>query len=143
MIRGLGTDIVRIDRIDAALARHGERFAQKILGPEELAVYRSRAARHPPRGRAFLATRFAAKEAVSKAIGLGIRWPMTWRAAQILNDAKGRPIVVASGELAEWLTQQRLTLHITLTDEHDVAVAFAVAEQLADAFPPDYPPSNL
>jgi hypothetical protein len=69
----------------SALARHGDRFAKKILGPQELEKYLARKAKHPVRGMRFVATRFAAKEAFSKAIGLGMRMPMTWPAAQMLN----------------------------------------------------------
>ncbi|MGH8810247.1 MAG: holo-ACP synthase, partial [Noviherbaspirillum sp.] len=95
MIYGIGTDIIQISRIEAALARNGERFAEKILGPEELDKYRRRKAKVEARGIRFLATRFAAKEAFSKAIGLGMRMPMTWRAMQTLNAASGKPAVVA------------------------------------------------
>ena len=70
MIFGLGTDIIRIDRIAAAVARHGDRFAQRILGPQEMEKYLRRKAKVETRGFRFLATRFAAKEAFSKAIGL-------------------------------------------------------------------------
>lgn len=87
MIYGIGTDIVQIPRIEAALARNGERFAEKILGSEELEKYRRRKEKFEARGIRFLATRFAAKEAFSKAIGLGMRMPMTWRAMQTLNAA--------------------------------------------------------
>ena len=78
MIYGIGTDIVQISRVEAALLRSGPRFAEKILGPEELVKYHARSAKHAVRGLRFLATRFSAKEAFSKAIGLGMRKPKTW-----------------------------------------------------------------
>lgn len=93
-IGGIGMDLLRIDRIERALARHGDRFAEKILGPEELAKFHARRARDPVRGVRFLATRFAAKEAFSKAVGLGMRMPMTWRRVQTLNAPGGRPVLV-------------------------------------------------
>jgi holo-[acyl-carrier-protein] synthase len=99
MIYGIGTDIVQISRIEAALARNGERFAEKILGPQELEKYHARRAKNEVRGLRFLATRFSAKEAFSKAIGLGMRMPMTWRSAQMLNAPGGKPIIVCSGAL--------------------------------------------
>lgn len=77
MIVGIGTDLIEIERIEAACARHGERFAQRILGPAEWRRYGERRSRSARRGLAFLATRFAAKEAISKALGLGMRTPMT------------------------------------------------------------------
>jgi holo-[acyl-carrier protein] synthase len=129
MIYGIGTDIIQISRIEAALARHGERFAARILGPEELAKYRLRKAKVEVRGLRFLATRFAAKEAFSKAIGLGMRVPMTWRAAQILNARSGRPIVATSGVLLEFMEQHKLSAQVTITDEAEYAVAFVIVEQ--------------
>ncbi|NBS46346.1 MAG: holo-[acyl-carrier-protein] synthase, partial [Betaproteobacteria bacterium] len=75
MIYGIGTDICDVRRIRAALARHGERFALKILADGEMQTWRQRSARWPERGVRFLATRFSAKEAFSKAIGMGMRMP--------------------------------------------------------------------
>lgn len=128
-IYGIGTDMVEVARIAAVVERTGERFARRVLGADELALYHARAARSEKRGLAFLATRFAAKEAFSKAIGMGMHWPMTWRALQTLNEPGGRPVVVASGELSEWLAQRAITARISLTDEHDYAMAFVIAEQ--------------
>ena len=78
MIVGVGVDICEVVRIERALTRHGARFAEKVLGPRELAVWRARSARYADRGVRFVATRFSAKEAFSKAISLGLRMPMTW-----------------------------------------------------------------
>ncbi|MEX3629598.1 MAG: holo-ACP synthase, partial [Burkholderia sp.] len=86
-IYGIGTDIVQVSRIAAVLERTGGRFAEKVLGPDELRVFAARRKRSEARGIAFLATRFSAKEAFSRAISLGMRWPMTWRALQTLNEA--------------------------------------------------------
>ena len=129
MIYGIGTDIIQISRVEAALARHGERFAEKVLGPQELEKYRRRKAKGPARGLRFLATRFAAKEAFSKAIGLGMRMPMTWRAMQTLNAPSGKPIVVASGALQEFMEQNGLSAQVSITDEADYAVAFVLVEK--------------
>lgn len=130
MVSGIGTDIIRIDRIAAALARHGDRFAAKILGPQEMEKYLRRKQKVEARGVRFLATRFAAKEAFSKAIGLGMRMPMTWRAAQFLNAPSGKPIVVTSGVLTEFMLQQGLTAQVSLTDEAEYAVAFVIVEKI-------------
>jgi holo-[acyl-carrier protein] synthase len=129
MIFGIGTDIIQISRIEAALARHGDRFAGKILGPDELEKYRRRRDKVAVRGIRFLATRFAAKEAFSKAIGLGMRTPMTWRAMQTLNAPSGKPVVVASGALQAYMKQHGLSAQVTLTDEADYAVAFVIVEK--------------
>lgn len=128
MIYGIGTDILNIHRIAATMERTEGRLAEKILGPQEMKVYQARSARNASRGLAYLATRFAAKEAFSKAIGLGMCWPMTWRAMQTLNDPTGKPYVVTSGELATWMEAKQLVAHITLTDEKDNVIAFAVTE---------------
>lgn len=129
MIYGIGTDIVRIPRIEAALARNGERFAEKILGAEELEKYRRRKAKFDARGIRFLATRFAAKEAFSKAVGLGMRMPMTWRAMQTLNAASGKPVVVTSGALQEFMDRNGLSAQVSISDEADYAVAFVIVEK--------------
>jgi holo-[acyl-carrier protein] synthase len=128
MIYGIGTDLCDIRRIEATLARRGERFAERVLGPAELAVYHARGARTPARGLRFLATRFSAKEAFSKAIGLGIRSPMSWRACEILNEPSGKPFVRLSGELAAWFAARSLVAHVTVTDESDYAASFVVVE---------------
>jgi holo-[acyl-carrier protein] synthase len=128
MIVGIGTDLCDIRRIQEALQRRGERFAEKVLGPQEILVYRQRKARVEVRGLRYLATRFAAKEAFSKAIGLGIHWPMTWRSCEILNQSSGRPHIVLNGELADWFAQKKWQAHVTVTDEVDHALAFVVIE---------------
>ena len=129
MIYGLGTDLCDIRRVDAVLARRGDRFAEKVLGANEIEVWRQRRDRAPLRGVRYLATRFAAKEAFSKAIGLGLRWPMTWRACEVVNALGGRPRIALHGELAAWFDARHLAAHVTLTDESDYAAAFVVVEQ--------------
>ncbi|MCS0580430.1 holo-ACP synthase [Massilia pinisoli] len=129
MIYGIGTDIVQISRVEAALARSGQRFAEKILGPEELVKYHARRAKNEVRGLRFLATRFSAKEAFSKAIGLGMRMPMTWRSAQMLNAPSGKPVIVCSGALEEFMRTHRLTAQVTISDEADYGVAFVIVTQ--------------
>jgi holo-[acyl-carrier protein] synthase len=133
MIFGIGTDAIEVPRIEAALARHGARFVERILGPRELIVHAARSARAPRRGLLFLATRFAAKEAISKALGLGMRQPMHWRAVQIVNARSGRPEVLADAPLAAYLRERRLHLHISVTDLDNLALAYAVAEAVEPA----------
>lgn len=129
-IYGIGTDIVQISRVAAALERN-ERFAEKILGPEELIKFHARRAKNDVRGLRFLATRFSAKEAFSKAIGLGMRMPMTWRAAQMLNDPSGKPVIVCSGALKQFMDQNQLTAQVTISDEADYGVAFVIVTAAA------------
>jgi holo-[acyl-carrier protein] synthase/beta-N-acetylhexosaminidase len=133
MIYGIGSDICDIRRIRASLERHGDRFAQKILSDDELRVWTSRAARWPERGVRYLATRFSAKESFSKAIGLGMHMPMTWRLCEISTIGvgkpnAGKPYVVLHGALKQWFEAQGLRAHVTLTDESDYAASFCVVE---------------
>jgi holo-[acyl-carrier protein] synthase len=128
MIFGIGTDICDIRRLRATLARRGDRFAEKVLGPSELQVFHARRARVDVRGTAYLATRFSAKEAFSKAIGMGMRMPMTWRACEILNHPSGAPYIRLHGALADWFTMRGLRAHVTVTDETDYAASFVVVE---------------
>ena len=131
MIFGIGTDICQIGRVADALAR-SERFADKVLGPEELEIYRARKAVSPVRAHRFVATRFAAKEAFGKAIGTGVAAPMTLHNAQLLNEANGKPVMVCTGTLAEFMQRNRLSSHVTVSDEVDYAVAFVIIEQAAE-----------
>jgi holo-[acyl-carrier protein] synthase len=131
MIYGIGTDLCDMRRIQATWERRGERFAERVLGPDELQVFHQRRSRAAVRGLRYLATRFSAKEAFSKAIGLGIRHPMAWRACQILNEAGGKPVLRLSGELAQWFAARNLCAHVTVTDETDYAAAFVVVETQA------------
>ena len=128
-IVGIGTDLVEIKRIEVALNRFGERFVDRILGPEERLRYEARRARVARRSLSFLATRFAAKEAISKALGLGMRTPMGWRAVEVINAPSGAPIAVARGALLEYLSERGLRLHVSITDERTMAMATAIAEQ--------------
>jgi len=128
MIYGIGTDICDVRRIQASLARHGERFAKKVLSDAEFATWQARSARWPERGVRYLATRFSAKESFSKAIGLGMVMPMTWRRCEISNLPSGQPMVLLHGPLKDWFDSRQLSAHITVTDETDYAASFCVVE---------------
>ena len=146
MIYGVGTDICDIRRIRAVLERKGERFAAKVLGPTELLVHRHRRARSDSRGVAYLATRFSAKEAFSKAIGLGMRLPMVWQHCETLNHPSGQPYIRLHGVLAEWFETRQLQAHVSITDESDYATSFVVvatgAPAPADPFTAAPPPAD-
>ncbi|MEY4295606.1 MAG: Holo-[acyl-carrier-protein] synthase [Pseudomonadota bacterium] len=128
MIYGIGTDICDVRRIRKAVEKHGERFATKILCESEMALWRIRSAKVAERGVRYLATRFSAKEAFSKAIGLGMRMPMTWRLCEIAKAPSGKPSVVLHGVLKEWFEAKGLTAQVSLSDETDYAVSFVVIE---------------
>ena len=129
MIFGIGTDVCDVRRIRASVERHGDRFAQRVLAAGEIRVWQFRSARWPERGIRYLATRFSAKEAFSKAVGLGMRMPMTWRSCEIANERSGKPYIVLHGELKSWFEAQGLAAHVTVTDETDYAASFVVVEK--------------
>lgn len=130
MIYGVGTDLLLVSRIHEAYQARGDRFVRRILGEQEIELFERRLARHFDRGMLFLATRFAAKEALSKAIGLGMRTPMAWSRAQFVNAPSGKPMVVLSEPLKSWCEERNLSFHVSMTDERDMVSAFVVAEVL-------------
>lgn len=132
MIVGIGTDICDVRRIRASLEKHGDRFAHRVLSDGEIKVWKHRSARWPERGVRYLATRFSAKEAFSKAVGLGMRMPMTWRLCEIANERSGKPYLILHGGLKTWFDAQGLTAHVTVTDETDYAASFVVVERNND-----------
>jgi holo-[acyl-carrier protein] synthase len=129
MIYGIGTDICDVRRVAHTLGRRGERFAEKVLGPHEIEVFRARRSKVEERGLRYLATRFSAKEAFSKAIGLGMRMPMTWRHCEIVKAASGKPEIRLHGELAKWFAARGLRAHVSVSDETDYAATFVVVER--------------
>lgn len=130
MIYGIGVDLCEIARIEQSIERHGERFAERVLGSNELVVYRERLLHGGKRGITYLATRFAAKEAFGKALGTGISLPMSWTRCEVLSGDKGQPIIVLNGELATWFEGQGLRAHVSLSDETQHAAAYVVVEKL-------------
>ena len=128
MIYGIGTDVCDVRRIAASLARRGDRFAERVLGPNELVVFHERRAKVESRGISYLATRFSAKEAFAKAIGLGMRSPMRWRDCEIIKAPSGKPLIRLHGELAAWFDERRLQAHVSVSDETDYATSFVVVE---------------
>ena len=124
MIFGIGTDIVEVARIESSLAQFGDAFAKRILTGDEFAAFE--ASQTKPR---FLAKRFAAKEAFSKAFGTGIRGAVTFQSIGVTHDALGKPLLVFSAELQSLLDAKNITYqHISISDEKNLAAAFVVLE---------------
>ena len=124
-IRGIGTDIVSIERIRTALARHEERFARKVLSDVELAKYETL-----NDGAAYVAKRFAAKEAFFKALGEAPSSANTWHQLSVVNDAAGRPSLLCGALLAALLAARKISsTHVSLSDEREHAVAFVILEK--------------
>ena len=124
MILGIGTDLCDVGRIERALERFGERFAERILVASELRRFR----RHR-KGAAYLAKRFAAKEAFSKALGTGIRFPVNWHNVWVENEPSGKPSLKFSRPLAAFLKRRGIAnVYVSLADEIGMACAFVVVE---------------
>ncbi len=129
MIAGIGTDICQMDRIAGVLARSQGRLAQRILTPSEYMQWQDRSAHHAKRGVRYLASRFAAKEALAKALGLGMRLPMTWQACSVHTHAQGKPYFTCNDSLRAYLHHRSWVIHLSLSDEHQHALAFVVIEE--------------
>jgi len=124
VIFGIGTDIVHTERIEAILARYGDRFATRVLSEQEISEYRTHAM--PAR---MIAKRFAAKEAFAKAIGSGIREPVRLGRITVSHDDLGKPLLVFDEILRGYLDRLGIsTHHLSISDDHDMAVAFVVLE---------------
>lgn len=124
MIFGIGTDIVEVARIEASIAQFGDDFAKRILAEGELESYLNSAIKAR-----FLAKRFAAKEAFSKALGTGLRAPCTFQNIAIGHDDLGKPVLILATKLQAFLQAKNITqTHISISDEKNLAAAFVVLE---------------
>ena len=124
MIYGIGIDLVRISRISNAIDRHGSRFAERILSAFELEEYGL--SRHKAR---FAAKHFAAKEALLKALGTGLRMGIQWRHMEVHNDALGKPFLQCSGRVEELFAERAIAKSfLSITDEDEYAAAFVTLE---------------
>ena len=124
MIYGVGNDVVEIGRIEKALERFGERFARRILCESELRRFSGH--RKPA---AYLAKRFAAKEAFTKALGTGIRHPANWHGVWVANLPSGKPVLHFTNGLKELLQERNVShAHLSLSDERGIAFATVILE---------------
>lgn len=127
-IYGIGVDIVELARIQSSQKEFGERFAQRILHPNEQKALE--ALSDPQQITAFLAKRFAAKEATAKALGTGFRDGIAFKDIEVRHDKLGKPLLYFYGKTNLWVLQQEIgKSHISLSDEHSHVVAFVVLEQ--------------
>lgn len=120
MIFGIGTDIVRVERMRANIEKYGDRFARRILTPTEFEEFCT-----SPRPAHFLAKRFAAKEATAKALGTGFRNGLSLRDIGVTHDTHGKPQLVYYGKAEDLRYTLRIGEgHLSIADERDYAVAF-------------------
>ena len=124
-IFGVGTDIVKLERVERSLSRHGDKFAERILSSSELEEYALKKNKAT-----FLAKRFAAKESISKALGTGMRQGIDFKQLIISNDELGKPLVQLESHAKDWAVKHRInSIHLSISDEKDAAIAFTVAEK--------------
>ena len=124
MITGLGIDIVQTERIASVYRRYGRKFARRVLSADELKGFDLTS--YPVR---FLAMRFAAKEAASKALGTGFRQGVTLRLIEVMHNAAGKPFLNFYAAVAELAAKQGVSsMHVSLTDEREYAAAVVVLE---------------
>jgi holo-[acyl-carrier protein] synthase len=124
MIYGVGTDVVEIERIRTVLQKYGDRFARKILCESEMHRFENHRLKA-----SYLAKRFAAKEAFTKALGTGIRAPANWHGVWVRNLPSGRPVLEFSDSLKQLLESRGvISAHVSLSDEKGVAFATVVLE---------------
>jgi len=126
MIYGIGVDLVRVARIAAAIERHGDRFLSRIFSPREIEHCQGKT--WSVNG---FALRFAAKEAFSKALGVGLRQGgIRWREVEVMPDPRGKPEIFVSGRAEQLCREAGITgLHLTLTDEDHLCIAVVVLEK--------------
>lgn len=131
MILGLGTDVVDLQRIRAiALSPAAERFVLRVLCPDEQEVFRARAELSQERGAKYLASRYAGKEAFSKAMGSGVGAEFSFQDLSILNGQSGQPVLVYSKRLQDWLEVRGAQAHISLSDERNVCMATVILSSI-------------
>lgn len=124
MIFGIGTDIVEVSRIEASIQQFGDDFAKRILADSEFSSYQQSQIKAR-----FLAKRFAAKEAFSKALGTGLRAPATFQNIAVSHDELGKPLLVLATDLQVLLQSKNIAhMHISISDEKNLAAAFVVLE---------------
>lgn len=124
MIYGVGTDMVAVARMARLLAHHGERAVQRILAPQEWPEFARKSD-----GARFLAKRFAAKEALAKAAGTGLRSPVALSNIRVQHTSLGQPELVFATELQTWMTTRGVTrAHLSISDETDYVIAFVILE---------------
>jgi holo-[acyl-carrier protein] synthase len=126
MIYGIGVDLVRVARIARVVGRYGDRFLNRVFTPQEIAHCRGKAGTA-----AGLALRFAAKEAFSKALGVGLRKDgIRWREVEVVPDSRGKPELRVTGKAAQLCAAAGVTgLHLCLTDEDHLALAVVILER--------------
>lgn len=126
MIVGIGTDIIAVERMAESFARMGDAYPRRLLTESEFAEFQKRSDINKA---AYLAKRFAAKEAAVKALGTGFADGITWKHVNIHNNEKGAPVMTLTGKALEHANTMGVTrVHLSISDEKEHAVAFVILE---------------
>ena len=121
---GIGTDIVKVSRIEKSLKKYGENFARRILHENELQIFKQRKT-----SKYYLAKRFAAKEALAKALGTGIAKGISFEEIEVINNDDGKPELILHGTALDIANQLGVgSLFISLSDEKKYAIAYVILE---------------
>ena len=125
-ILGLGCDILEVGRIENLLRKGRESFIKRVLTPEEIAEYERRSDKSAPRGTLYVATRYCAKEAFSKAMGTGVGAQFSFQDLSVLNSDSGAPVLVYSERLENWLQSRRAQAKISISDEQNYVMSTVI-----------------
>ncbi len=117
MIKGIGVDIIEIERIKKSMGELGDTFLQKIFTSNEIAYCNSK-----PNAVQHFAARFAAKEALSKAVATGWAGEFRWKDVEVMNESSGKPLLTLHGSMKELLSQCSVFVSLSHSDNHVVAM---------------------
>jgi holo-[acyl-carrier protein] synthase len=130
MILGIGCDLIEVSRIESSIKRLGRPFLEHVLSPEELKVYDEKIRQNSSRTLYFVAGRWAAKEAFSKAMKTGVRPPVILRDISVLNDDLGAPYFEFHGEIGNIVSKQNLRFFVSISDTKALSMASVVCERI-------------
>lgn len=125
-ILGLGCDILEVGRLEGLLRKGRDVFIKRVLTPAEIDEYERRSDKSAIRGTLFVATRYCAKEAFSKAMGTGVGAQFSFQDLSVLNSDSGAPVLVYSARLENWLQSRRAQAKISISDEQNYVISTVI-----------------
>ena len=125
-ILGLGCDILEVGRLEGLLRKGRDVFIKRVLTPAEIDEYERRSDKSAIRGTLFVATRYCAKEAFSKAMGTGVGAQFSFQDLSVLNSDSGAPVLVYSERLENWLQSRRAQAKISISDEQNYVMSTVI-----------------
>lgn len=125
-VLGLGCDILELERLEKLLCNGRDSFVRRVLTLQEVSEYERRLNKSVTRGNLFIATRFCAKEAFSKAMGTGIGEHFSFQDLSVLNDGMGKPVLIYSERLQDWLESRQAFAQVSISDEKNYAMSTVI-----------------